>query len=151
MPALTFGAADGHFTISNYNAGLTYAVTGATRSGSDLSAVNNGATITASYAPGAPVSAAATMNVLAHGCILEGASESLNSTGCGPRPGDTCSVGVLDTAGNTYAGPGTRGDFCGGACPGNCYGRFATCYYYHWTDYSGSGYSLIGNTWGKVT
>ena len=54
-PTLSY-TADGAFTITNYSASLTYAVSGATRSGSSLTSVSYGATITAAYSAGAPVS-----------------------------------------------------------------------------------------------
>ena len=69
VPQISYTAA-GQFTISPYNSSLTYVVSGATRSGALLSSVSNGATITATYSAGAPVSNASTMNVQAHGRVL---------------------------------------------------------------------------------
>lgn len=152
VPTLTYGSSEGHFTITNYVAGLTYTVTGATRSGSDISSVSSGATITAAYAPGAPVSAARTMYVASHGRVLDAIQQGLSSAGCGTRPQQCCPNGwIVGTDGNTCLSGGTLGAFaeCGGSCPGNCYGYFGSCWSWHWTDYSGSGYTLIGNTWGK--
>ena len=152
-PQLSY-TADGQFTITNYSASLTYALTGATRTGNIISSVTNGATITAAYAAGAPVSGSSLMNVLAHARVLTD-SIGVTDTGCGPRGNLCCPSGrILDTAGNVCGGaPGSLAPdiFCGGSCPGNCYQLTIACYSWYWTNYTSSGYTLIGNTWGKAT
>lgn len=156
-PTLSY-TAQGQFTITNYNASLTYAVVGATRTGNLLTSVTNGATITAAYSSGAPVSNVSTMNVLANARVLTD-SIGVTDTGCGPRGNLCCpSPRILDTAGNVCGGaPGSLAPdgFCdtgGGApCPGNCYQLTIACYNWYWTDYTSSGYTLIGQVWGKAT
>jgi hypothetical protein len=157
-PTLSY-TAQGQFTITNYNASLTYVVVGATRSGNLLTSVSNGATITSAFAPGATTSAASTMNVLAHSRVLTD-SVGVSSTGCGPRPNLCCPDGrIMNTGGTTCGGaPGSLiGDpnqgaaFCGGACDTNCWQLTISCYNWYWTNYASSGYTLIGNTWGKAT
>jgi hypothetical protein len=97
-PQLSY-TAEGQFTITNYSASLTYAVVGATRTGNLLTSVTNGATITAAYSAGAPVSAASTMNVLANARVLTD-SIGITSTGCGPRDSICCPDGrIQNTAG----------------------------------------------------
>ena len=158
VPQISYTAA-GQFTITNYNSSLTYVVSGATRSGSLLSSVSNGATITATYSAGAPVSNASTMNVQAHGRVLTSVVSTPFSVGCSPRGNITCPGGsVLGVDGATSGGaPGTQGCFyqCEGNCScgpnGPCFGLFVTCYNSYITDYSGSGYTLIGSIWGKAT
>jgi hypothetical protein len=153
VPTLTYSAQN-TFTITNYDATLTYTVTGATRTGNQLTAVTNGATIKAAWAPGAPQSAARTMNVLAHGRVLTTVAATPQDTGCGTRPGQCCPSGILNTSGATCSsGPGTLvpDAFCGGSCPGNCFGEYLTCYNWYWTNYTASGYTLIGTVWGKVS
>lgn len=153
VPTLTYSA-QGTFTITNYDPTLTYTVTGATRTGNQLTGVSNGATITAAWAPGAPQSAARTMNVLAHGRVLTTLAASPSSSGCGPRGFVACPGGTItNTSGSTGCdGPGTVGPFCGGSCTDPpCYGNFCSCYNYYWTDYTGSGYTLIGTVWGKAS
>lgn len=155
VPTLTYSA-DSQFTISNYDAGLTYVVSGCTRTGSSLTSVSNGATITAAYGTGSP-SAARTMNLAAHSRVFGSVYSGPHlDAGCGPRGNYCCGGGsILNLDGSTCGGaPGTRGDFCGGGCGGveNCYGFFNFyCYNWSWTDYSGSDYTLIGSTWGKST
>jgi hypothetical protein len=150
-PVLAY-TAQGQFTISNYDASLTYVVAGATRNGAILTGVSDGATVKTAYTATSPQSAASTMRVAAHGIVLDSVASSPSSTGCGPRPEVPCPGGTVSgpSGASGCAGPGTQGDFCGGACPGNCFGNFCTCWYYHWTDYSSSGYTLIGNVWGKA-
>jgi hypothetical protein len=156
-PTLSY-TAQGQFTITNYNASLTYVVSGATRSGNLLTSVSNGATITAAYSAGAPVSAASTMNVLANARILSTPGQFLASEGCGPRPNLCCPSGqILNTAGESCGGsPGTIGPdyLCSNSCPGYCFTLYMQCYYWYWTNYTSSGYTLIGGdsgTWGKAT
>lgn len=164
-PTLSY-TADGQFTITNYNAALFYVVTGATRSSDILSSVSNGATITAAYANGAPTSGSSTMNVAPNVRILTSVAGGVSSEGCGPRPDLCCPAGTIQsTAGNQCGGaPGTRTPGgCGGGCPegpfdpfnAGCFALFVTCWNWRWTNYSdgtdGIGYTLIGNTWGKVT
>ena len=152
-PQLSY-TADGQFTITNYNASLTYAVVGATRTGNLLTGVSNGATITAAYSVGAPTSAVSTMNVLANARVLTD-SIGVTDTGCGPRGNICCPDGrILNTSGQVCGGaPGSLAPdvFCGGACDGNCYQLTVACYNWYWTNYTSSGYTLIGNTWGKAT
>lgn len=156
-PQLSY-TAEGQFTITNYDSSLTYAVVGATRTGNLLTSVTNGATITAAYSTGAPTSAASTMNVLAHARVLTDGI-GVTSTGCGPR-GDICCPGgrILNTAGQVCGGaPGSLApdNFCDGTpgypCPGFCYQLTVACYNWYWTNYTSSGYTLIGNIWGKAT
>ena len=157
-PQLSY-TAQGQFTITNYNASFTYAVIGATRTGNLLTSVTNGATITAAYSSGAPVSATSTMNVLAHARVLTD-SISLTSTGCGPRDSICCPDGrIQNTAGAVCGGypgsfiadPGQAAAFCNGQCNDNCWSLTVNCYNWYWTNYTSSGYTLIGNVWGKAT
>ena len=152
-PQLSY-TADGQFTITNYSASLTYALSGATRSSNIINSVSNGATITAAYAPGAPVSGSSLMNVLANARVLTD-SIGITDTGCGPRGSICCPGGRIQNTGGAVCGgaPGSLAPdvFCGGACPGYCYQLTVACYNWYWTNYTSSGYALIGNTWGKVT
>lgn len=156
-PTISY-TAQGQFTITNYNASLTYAVVGATRSSNLLTSVSNGATITAAYASGAPTSAVSTMNVLAHAQVLGNFVTGVTDTGCGPR-GNICCPGGLVQPNFAQCGgaPGSLApdNFCdtgGGApCPGNCYQLTIACYNWYYTNYTSEGYTLIGNTWGKAT
>jgi hypothetical protein len=157
-PTLSY-TAQNQFTITNYNAALVYAVSGATRAGSLLTSVSNGATIATSYAVGATISNVSTMNVLAHGRVLT-TSFGVTDTGCGPRGNICCPGGTIqDTSGNVCGGapgsyiadPAQAAAFCGGACDYNCYQLTVTCYNWYFTDYTGSGYTLMGNVWGKAT
>jgi hypothetical protein len=161
-PTLSY-TAEGQFTITNHSASLFYSVSGATRSGNLLTGVSNGATIRAAYGSGLPLSPAATMLVAANVRILTTVAANLGSEGCGPRsniacPGDS----IINTAGQNFIpGPGTQGNFagCSGCAPfpgpGDCVGLFGTCWNWRWTNYStgpdGTGYTLIGSIWGKVT
>ena len=153
-PNLTYSA-DGQFTISNYDAAQTYTVSGATRTGAVLTGVSDNATITAKYTSGSTASSARTMRVQAHGRVLDAVQQNFSSAGCGTRSDSCCgSNWIMGTDGHTCGGsPGTQGNWteCGGSCPGNCFGYFnVQCWSWHWTDYSGSGYTQIGNTWGKA-
>jgi hypothetical protein len=150
-PVLAY-TAENQFTISNYDAALTYVVAGATRAGAVLTGVSDGATVKVAYSVGSPESAPSTMRVAAHARVLDSIASSPSSAGCGPRGFVACPPGTISNPDGTAgcAGPGTQGDFCGGACPGDCFGNFCTCWNWHWTDYSGSGYTLIGNVWGKA-
>lgn len=156
-PTLSY-TAEGQFTITNYDSTLVYAVSGATRTGNLLTSVTNGATITTAYVAGAPTSNPSTMNVLANARVLTD-SIGVTSTGCGPRPDICCPSGrIMNTSGQVCGGsPGSLApdNFCDGTpgypCPGYCYQLTITCYNWYWTDYSGSGYTLIGQTWGKAT
>jgi hypothetical protein len=156
-PTLSY-TAEGQFTITNYDANLVYAVSGATRTGNLLTSVSNGATITTAYAVGATTSNVSTMNVLANARVLT-TSIGVTNTGCGPRPDICCPDGrILNTSGQVCGGsPGSLApdSFCdvgfGAPCPGNCYQLTVTCYNWYWTDYSGSGYTLIGQIWGRAT
>lgn len=152
-PVLAY-TAQGTFTINNYDAALTYTVTGATRTGNQLTAVTNGATIRAAYAAGATQSAASTMYVANHGRVLTGSPTNKTDTGCGPRPTMCCDGGqITNVDGSTCDGsPGSLApdNFCGGSCNGNCYQKTISCYNWYWTDYSSSGYTLIGSVWGKA-
>jgi hypothetical protein len=161
-PALSY-TADGQFTITNYSATLFYSVSGATRTADLLTSVSDNATITAAYASGLPVSATKTMRVAPHVRVLTSVAGGVSSEGCGPRPDLCCPAGTIQgTAGNQCGGaPGSvvPDQFCsnqGISCsPGNCFGLYITCWNWRWTNYSdgtdGTGYTLIGNTWGKVT
>ena len=156
-PTLSY-TAQGQFTITNYNASLTYVVVGATRSGNLLTSVSNGATITSAFASGAPTSAASTMNVLAHARVLTD-SIGVTSTGCGPRDSICCPGGrIQNAAGATCGGyPGSIApdNFCDGTpgypCPGYCYQLTVACYNWYWTNYASLGYTLIGSIWGRAT
>jgi len=152
IPALTYSAAN-QFTITNYDSSLTYVLTNCTRSGALVTPTGATATVAAQYPHGLFPSTARQALTAAHGRVQDSVYSGPHSdAGCGPRGGTTCGGGSLsDMSGGNYSGIGTQGDFCGGACPGDCYGYFNFyCYNWHWTDYSGSGYSLIGSTWGKV-
>lgn len=157
-PQLSY-TAQGQFTITNYDASLTYALSGATRSSNIISSVSNGATITAAYASGAPVSGASLMNVLANARVLTD-SIGITDTGCGPRGNICCPDGRIQNTGGAVCGgapgsfisdPGQAAAFCGGACNDNCWQLTVACYNWYWTNYTSSGYALIGNTWGKAT
>ena len=159
VPTATY-TAENQFTISNYDSTLTYAVVGGTRSGSvvTISSVGTTATVTAAYGRGVAASAAASLLTAASGRVLTSVASSPFSAGCGPRGTICCPSGtILDTSGTTCASGGTQGAFaeCGNSCPGNCFGLFLTCWNWRWNNYStgpeGTGYTLIGNTWGKVT
>lgn len=161
VPTLSY-TAQSTFTITNYNASLTYVVVGASRSGDQLTSVTNNATITAAYSAGAPVSAARTMLVAAYARILTSVNTNITSTGCGPRADICCPSGTIQTtAGNQCGGaPGSLApdNFCDGTpgypCNGNCYQLTVTCWNWRWNNYStgpeGTGYTLIGNVWGKA-
>jgi hypothetical protein len=161
-PTLSY-TAEGQFTITNHSASLFYSVSGATRSGNLLTSVSNGATIRAAYGSGLPLSAAATMLVAPHVRVLTTVATGIGSEGCGPRPNICCpGSSILNTNGDQCGGaPGTQGGFagCSGCAPfpgpGDCFGTFLTCWNWRWTNYSdgtdGTGYTLIGNIWGKVT
>lgn len=152
-PQLSY-TADGQFTITNYNASLVYTTTSATRSGNLISSVTNGATINAAYGVGAPVSGSSLMNVLANARVLTDNAPQ-TTTGCGPQSNICCPSGrIQDTSGTVCGGsPGSLAPdvFCSNTCIGNCYQLTVNCYNWYWTDYTSSGYTLIGNTWGKVT
>lgn len=155
VPTLSY-TAERTYTITNYDANLTYTVTGATRSGNTITGATNGATITSAYAPGATQSAARTMNLLAHSRVLTTIYSGLGSAGCSPRPDYYCQGGsILDTSGNTYLpGPGTFHPNNPGPCDwqcNDCWLLFGTCYNWYWTNYSGNGYTLFGSWWGKST
>lgn len=154
VPSLTY-TAEKQFTITDYDATLEYTVSGGTRSGAVITVTTTGvtATVTAKYPRAVLASSARQMLTAAHGIVLDSVASNPGSTGCGPRGDIACPGGtVTGTGGDTYVrGPGTVGDYCGGSCPGNCYGLFGTCWYYHWTDYSGSGYTQQGNVWGKAS
>lgn len=151
VPVLTYSA-DSQFTISNYNAALTYAVTGCTRSGSSLTSVSNNATITAAYGEGTP-SAARTMLILAHTYYSTGyASTTSPVESCGGSAWAYCSSGYSDVVtGSTNFGSGTyQPSLCGGSCPATCfYNGAGNCYNRALTDYTSSGYTLQGSKWGK--
>ena len=157
-PVLAY-TADGQFTINNYVASYTYLVTGATRNGNLLTGVANGATITAAGDAQAVPSNRSTMNVLNNGRILD-PTQSYTSTGCGPRGDLCCPGGQIINAGGAQCGgapgsfisdPGQAAAFCNGQCDDNCWQLTIQCYSYHYPDYSGDGYKLIGQTWGKAT
>lgn len=159
-PQLSY-TAQGQFTITNYNASLTYALSGATRTDDIISSVTNGATITAAYASGAPVSGASLMNVLAGARVLTD-NAPITSTGCGPRDSICCPDGRIQNTGGTVCGgyPGSLApdNFCDGTpgypCDGNCYQLTVNCYNWYWTNYTAEGYTLFGGdsgTWGKAT
>lgn len=162
-PTLIYGTTAGHFTITNYDPLLTYTLTNATRSGSDVTVttIATDATIKAST-PGSPLfSATKTLKTAANARSLYSVYSGPDSTvGCTyGHSGFYCGGGsIASSAGDTWSGPGTVGDFCGGACTDPpCMGIFGFyCYNWNWTDYSGSGYSIIGPTtstssiWGKV-
>lgn len=162
-PNLSY-TAQSTFTITNYDATLTYAVTGATRSGNQLTSVTNNATITAAYASGAPVSGTRTMLVANNARILTSFATNVVSTGCGPRPDLCCPGGTIaNTSGQVCGGapgsfiadPNQAAAFCGGQCNDNCWQLAWGCWNWRWTNYStgpdGTGYTLIGSVWGKAT
>lgn len=151
--------ADGQFTITNYNAALLYNVSGASRTGDKINGVSNGATITAAFKAGAPVSNASVMNVLPKTRVLTDNAPQ-TSTGCGPRDNICCPDGRIQEAGGTVCGgapgsfisdPGQAAAFCNGQCNDNCWQLTVSCYNWYWADYTSQGYTLIGNTWGKAT
>lgn len=159
VPTLTY-TAQNQFTIGNYDSSLTYTVTGGTRSGSviTVSTVGTTATVTARYGRGVAASAARSMLTAAYARVLTTSAGVVGGAGCGPRPTACCPGStIMNTNGNTCGSGGTQGAFaeCGSSCPGNCYGLFITCWNWRWNNYSdgtdGTGYTLIGNTWGKVT
>ena len=152
VPNLTY-TADNQYTITNYNSSLVYALTNSTRSGSVITVSSNTATITAAYAVGAPASAPRTMSTLPNERVLLYPGTGYGSTGCGPRGDICCPDGqIQNTAGAQCGGaPGTQGDFCDGACPGDCFGTFVTCYNWYWTNYTSAGYVLYGSHWGKAS
>jgi hypothetical protein len=153
VPTLSY-TAQNQFTITNYDSTLDYTLTNCTRSTDIITPTSGTATVTAKYPRALISSAARTAYTANHGIVLDSIASSPSSAGCSPRGFVGCPGGtVTDTAGNTgCAGPGTQGPFCGTDCDASsCFGNFCTCWYYHWTDYSGSGYSLIGTVWGKVT
>jgi hypothetical protein len=147
--------ADREFTITDYNAALTYVLSpgGGTRTGNKVVGAVNNATLKAAYGPTLDQSAPSTMLVAAHGYVLGGVVATPSSAGCSPR-GQLCCPGgsVMNTAGATCdPGPGTQGPFCGGSCSDqDCFGQFLTCYSYTMTDYTSSGYVKYGNNWGKA-
>lgn len=154
-PLLSY-TADNAFTITNYDASLTYTVSGATRSGSSLTGVSYGATVRASYSAGAPLSNTSTMFVLANARVLYGSPTPVTSTGCGPRPDICCPSGLIfNSSGQVCGGsPGSIApdNFCQfpSCTPGQCYQLTISCYNWYWTNYTAEGYTLIGNTWGKA-
>lgn len=158
VPTATY-TAESQFTIGNFDSTLTYTVVGGTRVGSvvTISTVGTTATVTASYGRGVVASAALSLLTAANARVLTSIASQPFSAGCGPRPTTCCPSGtILDTSGATCASGGTQGSFaeCGSSCPGNCYGLFLTCWNWRWTNYAtgpdGTGYTLIGNTWGKA-
>lgn len=160
-PILAY-TAQNQFTISNYDPTLTYAVSGGTRSGSviTISSVGTTATVTAKYDRGLIASSARSMLTAAYSRVLTSVASTAGSAGCSPRGTLCCPSGILDTSGNTCApGPGTQGAFaeCNiptGCSQQQCFGLFITCWNWRWNNYStgpeGTGYTLIGNTWGKA-
>lgn len=162
VPTLSYSA-QGQFTITNYDSLLTYTVVNGTRSGNVITVSSTGttATVTAKYSRGLVSSASSSMLTAAHGRVLSSIATSLGSEGCGHRSDLCCPGGtILDTSGAVCGGaPGTRtAGGCGGGCPegpydpfeAGCFTLYVTCWNWYWTDYSGSGYSLIGSVWGKV-
>ena len=151
--------AEGTFTIGNYNAAYDYKVAGATRSGNLLNGVSNGATINVGFDATSLRSSNSTMNVLANGKILTPA-QSHTDTGCGPRGNLCCDGGQIINEGGAQCGgapgsfisdPSQGAAFCNGQCNDNCWQLTIQCYNWRYTDYSGDGYILIGQTWGKAT
>ena len=161
VPVLSY-TAQSTFTITDYNATLTYVVVGATRSGNQLTSVTNNSTITAAYSSGAPVSAARTMLVANYARILTSVNTSITSTGCGPRDSICCPSGTIQNTNGDQCGgyPGSLApnNFCDGTpgypCDGNCYQLTVACWNWRWNNYStgpeGTGYTLIGTVWGKA-
>lgn len=159
VPTVSY-TADNQFTITNYDATLTYTVTNGTRAGNLVTPTSTTTTVTVKYPRGVVSSAAATLLTAPYARVLTSVATTLGSEGCGPRPNLCCPTGTIQsTAGNQCGGaPGTQGSFagCSGCTPSNpCYGLFVTCWNWRWNNYStgpeGTGYTLIGNTWGKVT
>jgi hypothetical protein len=156
-PFLSY-TAEGTFTIGNYNAAFDYKVTGATRNGNLLNGVSNGASINVGFDASGLRSNNSVMNVLNNGRILD-PTQSYTDTGCGPRGDLCCPGGQIINAGGAQCGgapgsfisdPSQAAAFCNGQCNDNCWQLTIQCYSYHYPDYSGDGYTLIGQTWGKA-
>ena len=153
--------AQNQFTITNYDPTLTYTVTGGSRSGNivTISSVGTTATVKSSYPRGLATSAARSLLTAVYTRVLTSVAANPGSAGCGPRGTICCPGGsIVNTNGATCVpGPGTQGAFaeCSGICsPSECFGLFITCWNWRWNNYStgpeGTGYTLIGSTWGKV-
>ncbi len=164
VPALTY-TTQNQFTISNYDPTLTYLVSGGTRSVNiiTVSSVGSTATVTARYGRGLVASSAKSMLTAAYSRVLTSVASTPSDTGCGPRNNITCTGGtILDTNGTVSGGapgsliqdPAQGASFCGGACDTNCWSLSVVCWNWRWNNYStgpdGTGYTLLGNTWGKV-
>lgn len=158
-PQLSY-TAEGQFTIINYSSTIFYEVSGATRTNDILSSISNGATIRAAYSVGAPLSNSSLMNVAINTRVLTTVATNITDTGCGPRPNLCCPGGTIQNTSGAVCGgsPGSVApdNFCGNTCdPGNCFQLTVTCWNWRWTNYStgpdGTGYTLIGNIWGKAT
>ena len=150
-PTLSYSA-ENQFTITNYDTTVDYVLTGCTRAGNIITPSSSTATVASKY-PRALVNSAAAQGLTAvHTRVLTTVSESPASQGCGPRPSTCCTSGILAVDGHTCEGTGTQvpDGWCNNECIGWCFGLYLTCYNYYWTDYSGSGYALIGSTWGKA-
>lgn len=155
-PILTY-TGDRQFTISGYSASLVYTVTGASAPNASgiITNATNDATVTASYAVGAPASAARIMKIAAHARVLDAYQTTVGGVRCGWNPWDNpcCPNGwIANTDGSYCGGSGTyHNDYgsCGGLCT-ECFTLYMDCYSWHWTDYSGSNYTLYGSNWGKA-
>jgi hypothetical protein len=159
-PSLIY-TSDKQFTIQNYDPSATYTLTNCTRSGSlvTVTTAATNAVVSASYPKGvAPT--ITTLYTAVNARVLDAIQQNLGGVLCGTTPWSTqyCSNNwILDTNGNTSVSGGTAHGTnyggtaadCGNQCD-NCYTLYASCYSWHWTDYSSSGYTLKGNTWGKT-
>lgn len=152
VPTLSY-TAQSQFTITNYDSTLQYSVTGASRSGNivNINSVGTTATVNAKYSRSTISSANRSLLTAAHARVLYGPGTGVGRAGCGPQT-VCCPSGMIHNPDGSQCGCcGTRGCFaeCCGRCE-DCTGNFLTCYNWYWTDYSGSGYTLIGSVWGKA-
>ena len=158
VPTLSY-TAENQFTITNYDSTLVYELTSCSRSNNIVIPSSSTATITAKYSRALVSSSARTLLTAPYDRVLTSVAGGVSSEGCGPRPNLCCPSGTIQgMAGNQCGGaPGTQGSFagCSGCTSGNpCYGLFITCWNWRWNNYStgpeGTGYTLIGSTWGKA-
>lgn len=153
QPILTY-TGQNQFTLSNPDSTLVYTLVNCTRSGNVFTTTSSTATITAKYGRALISSAARTLYTANHGRVLYNQQQGPGDAGCGPRGTICCPEGMIaDSAGNSCASGGTQGAFssCDGIPDCDCFGVFIDfCYNYYWTDYSSSGYALLGSVWGKV-
>lgn len=152
VPILSY-TAQSQFTITNYDSTLQYSVTGGSRLGNiiNISNVGTTATVSAKYPRSTVSSENKSLLTAAYARVLYGPGTGVGSAGCGSRY-VCCPSGMIhNTNGDQCLSGGTQGCFaeCCGTCA-DCTGLFLTCYNWYWTDYTGSGYTLLGSVWGKV-